>query len=81
MIKRIDHQWTTIQCKNLVSDDGKLCNLCFKVLTGRFALTQQCPYCLGKIDLRSCIEKEAIAGYQRSTPAEVPKRHRIREDG
>jgi len=61
MIKRIDSQWTTIQCKNLISDDGKLCDLCFKVLNGRFALTQQCPYCLGKIDLRDWMKKETIA--------------------
>ena len=81
MIKRIDHQWTTIQCKNLVSDDGKLCNLCFKVLSDRFALIQQCPYCLGKIDLRSCIEKEAASTVLRKDWAEAPKRHRIREDG
>lgn len=58
MIKRTDDVWTTIQCKNLVGDDGKKCDLCFKVLNDRFALTQQCPYCLGKIDLRPWVKEE-----------------------
>ena len=66
MIIRKDEQWTTIQCKNLVADDGRKCNLCFKVLNGRFALTQQCPYCLGSIDLRSYPEarEEDTIGYR-----------------
>ncbi len=59
MIVRIDYQWTTIQCKNLVSDDGKICDLCFKVLNNRFALIQQCPYCLGEIDLVDWAREEA----------------------
>lgn len=56
MIVRRDDQWTTVQCKNLVGDNGEICDLCFKVLNDRFALTQQCPYCLGKIDLRPCLK-------------------------
>jgi len=56
MIKKIDDQWTTVQCKNLDERNGRVCNLCFKVLNDRFALTQQCPYCLGKIDLRPWVK-------------------------
>jgi hypothetical protein len=67
MIIRSDDVWTTIQCKNPVTDDGKLCNLCFKVLNGRFALVQQCPYCLGKIDLHECIHKEGAKAAAETT--------------
>ena len=52
MIIRIDHQWTTIQCKNLgLKGPGSVCNLCFKVLNDKFALIQRCPYCLRTINL------------------------------
>ena len=61
MIIRIDDVWTTIQCKNLKLDDGTLCDLCFKVLNNRFALVQQCPYCLQKIDLHEQIKGQAAA--------------------
>lgn len=64
MIIRSDYQWTTIQCKNLVGDNGKECDLCFKVLTGKFALIQRCPYCLGEIDLRKSLYKENWPGAQ-----------------
>ena len=43
MIKRVGGQWTTIQCP--------CCENCYKVLTGKFSLVQQCPYCFAKIDL------------------------------
>jgi hypothetical protein len=52
MIKRVGETWTTIQCRNLVGDDGEICDKCFKVLKGRFALTLDCPYCLQRINLR-----------------------------
>jgi hypothetical protein len=58
MIIRSDDVWTTVQCKNAVGPNEESCDLCFKVLNGRFALVQQCPYCLGKIDLHGCIHKE-----------------------
>lgn len=56
IIKRVGGQWTTIQCLN--------CKNCYKVLTGKFALTQQCPYCLMKIDLydtaRAAVDEGSI---------------------
>lgn len=59
MIKRVAYQWTTIQCKNVVGEDGQVCNLCFKVLNDRFALIQRCPYCLQQIDLTDQIREMA----------------------
>lgn len=70
MIKRVGDQWTTIQCKNLVSDDGKICNLCFKVLNDRFALTQRCPYCLQEIDHHDWAKAEEA---RKSPPPTTPK--------
>ena len=68
MIIRTDDVWTTVQCKNLKEDNGKLCDLCFKVLNNRFALTQQCPYCLQEINLRDCVEKQAAAVEDKPRP-------------
>ena len=61
MIVIKDETCTTIQCKNLVGDNGETCDLCFKVLNNRFALIQQCPYCLAKIDLMEQARKMAIS--------------------
>ena len=58
MIKRIDGQWTTIQCKNPRGENEEPCDLCFKVLNDRFALRVTCPYCLQQIDLYDWIKDE-----------------------
>lgn len=54
MIKRVGDQWVTIQCPS--------CGYCYKVLTGKFSLIQQCPYCLVEIDLYSEARDAEAAG-------------------
>jgi len=83
VIIRSDETWTTIQCKNLVGDNGEICDLCFKVLNDRFAFTQRCPYCLGEIDLRASLKIDDQAAFNPNKTVYRPtvaKRHFIKED-